>query len=57
MRRLLFGVLLVAAVAGRADAAVVEFFDRAVFNATVPGVVTFDSRRAAAFRSPLRPST
>jgi hypothetical protein len=54
MRRLLFGVMLVAAVAARADAAVVEFFDRALFNATVAGVVTFDFETGSGF--PLAPA-
>jgi hypothetical protein len=54
MRRLLFCVLVVAGLAGRADAAVVEFSDRAVFEATVPGVVTFDFETGSGF--PLAPA-
>lgn len=49
MSRLICFCLMLVALAAYSDAAVFEFFDRATFNATVPGVVTFDFETASGF--------
>jgi hypothetical protein len=49
MARLLSCFVLIAAFSAHSHAAVIEFFDRATFNATVPGVVTFDFETASGF--------
>jgi hypothetical protein len=54
MARFLSCVVLLVALAPHSDAAVIEFFDRATFNATVPGVVTFDFETGSGF--PLAPA-
>lgn len=55
MARLLLGCVLLAAFSAHSQAAVIEFFDRATFNATVPGVVVFDFETASGFPAATAP--
>lgn len=49
MARLMICGVLLAVFSAHSDASVIEFSDRATFNATVPGVVTFDFETTSGF--------